>query len=93
MTEILYPLRLPASIKSAAERLAKEDGVPLDTWIAVAIAQKIGAVETAAELLKDRAGDARPEDMLPVLKRAPDIPPEPNDELPPDWKGRAGGRR
>ena len=93
MTEILYPLRLPASIKSAAERLAKEDGVPLDTWIAVAIAQKIGAVETAAELLKDRAGHARPEDMLPVLERVPDVPPAPEDELPPSWKRRAHGPR
>ena len=43
-----YPLKLPVSIKRAAQRLAKEDGVSLNQWIAVAVAQKVGAAETAA---------------------------------------------
>lgn len=92
MTETTFPLTLPASIKSAAEQLAQEDGVPLDTWIAVAVAQKIGAVETAAELLKERAKDARPEDMLPILERVPDVPPMPDDALPSGWNRRAHGQ-
>ena len=48
MNKASYPLKLPASVKAAAARLAKEDGVSLNQWIAVAIAQKIGAVETAS---------------------------------------------
>ncbi|MEP6869790.1 MAG: toxin-antitoxin system HicB family antitoxin, partial [Novosphingobium sp.] len=48
MIKASYPLKLPASIKAAAARLAKEDGVSLNQWISVAIAQKIGVVETAA---------------------------------------------
>jgi len=39
--------------------------VSLNQWISAAIAQKIGAVETAAEFLKQRAGSAKPSDMLP----------------------------
>jgi hypothetical protein len=70
MTKAAYPLKLPISMKIAAERLAKEDGVSLNQWISVAIAQKIGAVETAADFLKNRAGTARVEDMLPFLKNA-----------------------
>jgi hypothetical protein len=70
MTKAAYPLKLPVSMKAAAERLAKEDGVSLNQWIAVAIAQKIGAVETAADFLKRRAGGARAADMLPFLKNA-----------------------
>lgn len=70
MSKASYPLKLPASVKAAAARLAKEDGVSLNQWIAVAIAQKIGAVETAADFLKRRAGQAKPADMLPFLDRA-----------------------
>ena len=71
MSKATYPLKLPASVKQAAARLAKEDGVSLNQWIASAVAEKVGAVETAAEFLKRRAGDARPEDLLPFLERAP----------------------
>jgi hypothetical protein len=44
MSKGTYPLKLPASIKAAAVRLAKEDGVSLNQWIAPAVAQKIGVV-------------------------------------------------
>lgn len=70
MSKASYPLKLPASVKEAAARLAKEDGVSLNQWIAVAIAQKIGVVETASDFLRRRAGKARPGDMLPFLDRA-----------------------
>jgi hypothetical protein len=80
MTRTSYPLKLPASIKNAAQRLAREDGVSLNQWISVAVAQKIGATETAAAFLKRKAGSARPGDMLPFLDNARDEPPRPGDE-------------
>jgi predicted HicB family RNase H-like nuclease len=43
MSKGTYPLKLPASIKAAAARLAKEEGVSLNLWIASAVAQKVGA--------------------------------------------------
>ena len=46
MSRATYPLKLPHSLKTAAARLAKEDGVSLNQWIATAAAQKVGAVET-----------------------------------------------
>jgi len=81
MSKASYPLKLPASVKEAAARLAKEDGVSLNQWIAVAIAQKIGVVETAADFLNRRAGKARPEDMLPFLDKAKREPPLVGDDL------------
>ena len=81
MSRASYPLKLPLSVKDAAARLAKEDGVSLNQWIAVAIAQKIGVVETAADFLRRRAGNARPEDMLPFLDRAKSEPPVAGDEI------------
>jgi hypothetical protein len=81
MTKAAYPLKLPVSVKEAAARLAKEDGVSLNQWIAVAIAQKIGAVETASDFLKRRAGKAQPKDMLPFLSKAKREAPPQGDEI------------
>jgi hypothetical protein len=83
MSKATYPLKLPASVKAAAARLARQDGVSLNQWIASAVAQKVGAVETAATFLRRRAGDARPEDLQAVLAAVPDRAPDPGDELPP----------
>jgi hypothetical protein len=82
MSKVTYPLKLPASIKAAAERLAKEDGVSLNQWIGSAVAQKVGAVEVAAAFFKSRAAGAEPSTLKAFLANAPDVPPEPGDELP-----------
>jgi hypothetical protein len=83
MSKATYPLKLPASIKAAAARLAKEDGVSLNQWIASAVAHKVGAVETAAGFFRRRAGDAQPADLRAILALVPDRTPDPGDELPP----------
>ena len=76
-----YPLHLPASLKEAAARLARDDGVSLNQWITAAVAQKVGAVETADELLARRAAKANPGDLIRYLDAAPDVPPGPSDEI------------
>ncbi len=81
MSKATYPLKLPASVKDAAARLARQDGVSLNQWIAAAVAEKVGAVETAAVFLKKRAGDATGEGLRGFLERVPDVPPQPGDEL------------
>jgi hypothetical protein len=48
MSKATYPLKLPLSIKEAAERLAQEDGVTRNQWIASAMAEEVGVIETAA---------------------------------------------
>jgi hypothetical protein len=72
-------LKLPLSIKKAAQRLAKEDGVSLNQWIAVAVAQKVGVVETAAEFFKKSAGKATGSGLMKFLRGAPKANPEPDD--------------
>ena len=76
-----YLLHLPASLKEAAARLARNDGVSLNQWITAAVAQKISAAETADELLARRAAEANPGDLVRYLDAAPDVPPEPGDEV------------
>jgi hypothetical protein len=77
-----YPLQLPMSLKETATRLAREDGVSLNQWITAAVAQKIGAVEAAEQLLKRRSAGAKPGDLMHYLDGAPDVLPIPRDELP-----------
>src|SRR5258707_3038127 len=71
MSKATYPLKLPISVKKAAQRLAKEDGVSLSQWIAVAVAEKVGVVETAADFFKKRAGKATGAGLMRFLRGAP----------------------
>ena len=81
MSRATYPLKLPTSIKKAAQRLAKEDGVSLNQWIASAVAQKVGVVETAAEFFKTRAGKATGAGLMKFLRNAPKAAPGPDDAV------------
>jgi len=73
-----YPLDLPQSLKEAAARMSQEDGVSL-RWIVAAVAQKIGAVQTAQDFLRKRAGQSARGDLTRLLDKAPDVPPSPED--------------
>jgi len=68
-----YPLKSPNSVKAAAARLAKTDGVSLNQFISVAVAEKVGAMETADSFLRQRAGKAKPADLLGFLRKAPKV--------------------
>jgi hypothetical protein len=81
MSNSAYPLKMPNSIKTAAARLAKADGVSLNQFISVAVAEKVGTMETAAEFLKQRAGKAKPKDLARFLPAAPQVEPAPEDRV------------
>ena len=52
----------------------------LNQWIASAVAQKVGAVETAADFFRQRAGDAKSEDLH--ASTGEDVSPDPELALP-----------
>jgi len=81
MSKSSYPLKMPNSVKAAAARLAKADGVSLNQFIATAVAEKVGALETANEYLRLRAGNAEAKELLRFLRAAPDVAPAPEDAL------------
>ena len=68
MSKSAYPLKMPHSVKAAAARLAKADGVSLNQFIATAVAEKIGVMETAAEYLKQRAEKAKPASVCCTMR-------------------------
>lgn len=80
MSKKTYPLKLPSSIKNAAADLAKLDGVSLSQFIAAAVAEKVGTLRGARDFLQQRAGAAKPKDMLKYIRRAPKVLPVKGDE-------------
>jgi hypothetical protein len=81
MSKAKYPVSLPPSIGNAALKLAEEDGLSLSEWVSIAVAQKIGSIETAEAFFKRRADGADQANFLDIVRNAPDRAPDPGDEL------------
>jgi len=81
MTQANYALRLQASIKAEAERLAKAEGTTLNQFINVAVAEKIAALRTA-DFFRERARRADLPAAVALLKSlGNDDPPRSGDEI------------
>ena len=80
MSRSSYPLKLPTSVKNAAAQLAKADGVSLNQFIAAAVAEKVGSLRTVDAFLAERAGRAKPGELLRYLRKAPKAAPVPGDK-------------
>lgn len=81
MSQTNYALRLQASLKAEAERLAKEEGTTLNQFINVAVAEKISALRTA-DFFRERVRRADVAQALALLARSGgNEPPRAGDEL------------
>jgi hypothetical protein len=85
VTKANYALRLQASLKSEAERVAKAEGTTLNQFINVAVAEKLSALRTA-DYFKERAARADIGKTLELLDRAGDEPPRAGDEIVSDLR-------
>ncbi len=74
-----YPLRLPRSIKAAVEKIAKEEGISLNQFVATAVAEKLSAMNTAA-FFAERAQRADMKEFRRILTRDGGEPPRAGDE-------------
>ncbi|MDZ4740636.1 MAG: hypothetical protein SGJ03_12130 [Alphaproteobacteria bacterium] len=82
MSQTNYALRLQASLKAEAERIAKAEGTTLNQFINVAVAEKISALRTA-DYFRDRAARGDVALALKLLDRAGGKErPRRGDELP-----------
>ena len=76
-----YPLRLPVSIKSEAERLAAAEGTSLNQFVATAVAEKVAALRTASYFAEHR-GRVDWEAFERLMSRKSGEPPRSGDEMP-----------
>jgi hypothetical protein len=95
-----FPLRLMPSVKREAEEFSRQEGVSLNQFINVAVAEKLSRLQhdrwLATRAKPDPARTAR---ALAILDRDNRNDPDPGDELPegyvsirlsPDYKNSAG---
>jgi hypothetical protein len=75
-----YPLRLPRSLKDAVERLSREDRTSINQFIAIAVAEKVSALETE-RFFEDRKSRADFKAFDKIMKRRGGLPPREGDEL------------
>lgn len=57
----------------------------VNQFISIAVAEKISALRTY-DLIARRAARGSKEKFLEALAAVPDVPPDPGDELPPNYK-------
>jgi len=43
-----YPLRLPRSIRAGVERFSKEDGISINQFVSIAVAEKLAMIQAQA---------------------------------------------
>jgi hypothetical protein len=65
-----FALRLPNSLIASLREAAEEDGVAMNQYITVAVAEKLACRKTAREFLAARASRSSPAQALEILERA-----------------------
>jgi hypothetical protein len=75
-----YALRLPASIKAEAEKIAREDGASFNPFVASAVAKKVAAIRTLNYFAPFRAR-ANLDEFDRIMQPKTGAPPQPGDEF------------
>lgn len=75
-----YPLRLPKSLKEKVATIAKNDGTSLNQFIAIAVAEKVSAIETEG-FFAERAANADLDQFKALLTRKGGQSPSDDDAL------------
>ena len=73
-------VRLPDSLHKQIKKLAKEEGISMNQFIALAVAEKLSALMTV-EYLEERAKRGSRAKFEAVLAKVPDVEPEEYDRL------------
>ena len=73
-------LRLPKTMYDQLKRMAEAEGISMNHFVTLAIAEKIAILNTL-DYLEERAQRGSREKLLAVLAKAPDVEPEEYDKL------------
>jgi predicted DNA-binding ribbon-helix-helix protein len=73
-------VRLPESLHKKIKKIAKDEKVSINQFISSAAAEKISAIITV-DYLKKEAKLGKKQDFEAILKKVPDVEPEPYDRL------------
>jgi hypothetical protein len=73
-------VRLPNSIHQHTKKLAREEGISINQFVASAVAEKLSALD-AERYLGERAARGRKVNIGRILAKVPDVPPPQDDQL------------
>ena len=65
-----FALRMPHSMLEALRLAAASDGIAMNQYVNVAVAEKLASRQTAAEFLRARAAKGSPSKALAILAKA-----------------------
>jgi hypothetical protein len=74
-------VQLPDSLYKSLQKLAEQDGISIDQFVAIAVSEKISALTTET-YFKERAQQASRARYEEVLAKVPDVEPASYDQLP-----------
>lgn len=77
----IYTLHLSVALKESLARAAEEEGISINQFIALAVAEKLAVMETA-QFFRERTHRADMDAFRRVLNREGGEPPRPGDEMP-----------
>jgi uncharacterized protein (DUF1778 family) len=77
---VVLSLRLPKSLHEQLKELTREEGVSVNQFVMLAVAEKVAAIITI-EYLEKRAKRGSREKLLAMLDKVPDVEPEEHDRL------------
>lgn len=81
-----FPLRLMPSVRRVAEDLSQKEGVSLNQFINVAVAEKVAHLQHEQWLARrSQPTAAKLARALEILDRPTGNDPDPSDELPPGY--------
>ena len=75
-----YPLRLPRSIRAGVELMSKQDGISINQFVSIAVAEKLAMMQ-AQTYFADRSARADLAAFDQIMQRKGGEPPRSGDEV------------
>jgi uncharacterized protein (DUF1778 family) len=73
-------LRLPKTLHEQLRELAQEEGISVNQFVVLAVAEKVASISTI-DYLEKRAKRGSREKFLEILSKVPDVEPQEFDRL------------
>ncbi|MBA2246420.1 MAG: toxin-antitoxin system HicB family antitoxin [Gemmatimonadetes bacterium] len=73
-------IQLPESLHKQVQELAEQEGISLEYFVALAVAEKMASLRTV-EYLRERGARGSREKFEAILAKVPDVEPEEYDRL------------
>ena len=75
-----YPLRLPRSMRLGVERFSKEDGISINQFVSIAVAEKLAMLQAQA-YIAERKARADMDGFDQLMQRSGGEPPRDGDTV------------